>query len=1051
MPSAVQCQVSVLAIIVATTAVSLLSSFAGGLVLYLKAVEALEDDVRATSEGDVHELRTSILRVYEKTEGFMHDIRAFTSSADGIHNNNQQTWSDTLRALFFSYVKSSEMLYFIGAELHPYNPLSNDTVFYATVWVDQDKDQENQYTFAETGNYMNETLWGENEGSLTVSCRTHMLTVDGGYVGEYLYDYLRNRDFTEFMNADPRNGVGPDLFEGRPKGDVVGAAASSWVPYDKWFTPSGGVYAYTFVYAVFVPPPPPHPWSSFRAAALLIGFNYEVLEPIFKKFKESRRDTTAVLVDRESRVVYASTTQFQMVPDWCQPQVGVSGIISRQSDCYLKIDDFGPGNEDLTETMRDLYVDSADIEFGVFAQRSLNGREHFIRRTAVRGTMELLWIRPVASVEGKMNDALIALLLFTALVLIIDIIISVLEVIYIALPLRKIAKSIESMGVLKVEASLAHLRDLEEANVGVREIYSLVGHLVVALRNMTEYRTVLPEALFLEKRLRRFSAVNLAQPPPGVVSRQAAIVFTDIEGSTEMWAAHHDDMRVALKRHNDVLEASILSNRGYKVKTIGDAFMVAFHSLDSAVRFAVDAQITMPTITYPAPLLAHPMCCQDCVGNWYGFRLKVGVNYGNIDLEKNQEKGSIPRYDYYGPTVNRAARLEALSVVGTIALSDACLAMLVNSSILSEIEVVRLGEVTLKGVPEGVAVSLLIPARMRNRVQMMRTRAQNGVLFGSPVASAAPSLSASTSSMSTLSSSQYRSTSPHSKALRFKEILTTRESTTVAHLHLLWSEAPGGSCSMTSGINLALQRMMSCVERSSGGVVAVVAESVVVGWNLVRVCGTHFDSSLRFLGEMRALKQTSEETFDQENTRHVSVGTAHCGLATGKTHVGYIGTSGMRYVTAVGGPIRESTRLLHKAALYEAAVLYCAPGEGPLVSLCEGLYARPLCSTVIAGKVRMVHELNVRKLSQRYTTEGAAELWEAPSVGGGGSGANVPGDSVEFDIASHSAGEFTVDYLQAFRARDKTALVQIAMSDKVVANVLDDAEHWGEDTGGVRC
>ena len=51
--------------------------------------------------------------------------------------------------------------------------------------------------------------------------------------------------------------------------------------------------------------------------------------------------------------------------------------------------------------------------------------------------------------------------------------------------------------------------------------------------------------------------------PAGTVT----FLFTDIEGSTRLWEAHPDAMRLALARHDALLKAAIESHGGLVFKT----------------------------------------------------------------------------------------------------------------------------------------------------------------------------------------------------------------------------------------------------------------------------------------------------------------------------------------------------------------------------------------------------------------------------------------------------------------------------------------------------
>ena len=62
--------------------------------------------------------------------------------------------------------------------------------------------------------------------------------------------------------------------------------------------------------------------------------------------------------------------------------------------------------------------------------------------------------------------------------------------------------------------------------------------------------------------------------PSGTVT----FLFTDIEGSTQLWEHHPEAMRTAYARHESILRAAVAMHNGYAYKMIGDAFQIALRS-----------------------------------------------------------------------------------------------------------------------------------------------------------------------------------------------------------------------------------------------------------------------------------------------------------------------------------------------------------------------------------------------------------------------------------------------------------------------------------------
>jgi class 3 adenylate cyclase len=119
------------------------------------------------------------------------------------------------------------------------------------------------------------------------------------------------------------------------------------------------------------------------------------------------------------------------------------------------------------------------------------------------------------------------------------------------------------------------------------------------------------------------------------------ILFTDLKGSTRLYREIGDAPAFGrVMSHFDVLRACIAEEDGSLVKTIGDAVMAAFRRPSAALRAILKAQ---------EMLVAPP-------DGMLPLQLKVGIHAGHcIAVTLND------RLDYFGGTVNMAARLEGLS------------------------------------------------------------------------------------------------------------------------------------------------------------------------------------------------------------------------------------------------------------------------------------------------------------------------------------------------------------------------------------------------------
>lgn len=155
-------------------------------------------------------------------------------------------------------------------------------------------------------------------------------------------------------------------------------------------------------------------------------------------------------------------------------------------------------------------------------------------------------------------------------------------------------------------------------------------------------------------------------PPTG----QVAIVFTDIVNSTSLWETN-PSMPTAIKMHHSFMRRQLRLDGGYEVKTEGDSFMVSFQSVSAAVLWAFNCQIGLLQQEWPRELLEAPdgQTVYDSAGNIVqrGLRVRMGVHWGAPSCEQDP---ITRRMDYYGPMVNRAARINASADGGQLMASQ---------------------------------------------------------------------------------------------------------------------------------------------------------------------------------------------------------------------------------------------------------------------------------------------------------------------------------------------------------------------------------------------
>jgi predicted ATPase/class 3 adenylate cyclase/Tfp pilus assembly protein PilF len=167
----------------------------------------------------------------------------------------------------------------------------------------------------------------------------------------------------------------------------------------------------------------------------------------------------------------------------------------------------------------------------------------------------------------------------------------------------------------------------------------------------------------------------MASPPTGTVT----FLFTDIEGSTKLWENDPEAMQASLDRHDEILRRAIEERGGYVFKTIGDAFCCAFPAATEGLGAALEAQRGLLSSEWEQ---TGPLT------------VRMALHTGVVEVREG---------DYFGPPVNRVARLLSAAHGGQV-LTSAATHEMVRDRLPAGAILLDLGERRLKDLfrPERV-------------------------------------------------------------------------------------------------------------------------------------------------------------------------------------------------------------------------------------------------------------------------------------------------------------------------------------------------------------
>jgi len=158
----------------------------------------------------------------------------------------------------------------------------------------------------------------------------------------------------------------------------------------------------------------------------------------------------------------------------------------------------------------------------------------------------------------------------------------------------------------------------------------------------------------------------------GRLTEPTAFVFTDVVGSTKLWATDPEATGQSFLVHDSIVRSSIKHNNGHVFGWAGDSFRAAFEDRRDAIA---------------ACQAIHHELANANWGSGPALSLRIGVTYGQA-LHRDGE--------YFGPTLNTAARLEEMARPGQTVLSSAAVAG------IDGISITALGRQRVRDVAEAI-------------------------------------------------------------------------------------------------------------------------------------------------------------------------------------------------------------------------------------------------------------------------------------------------------------------------------------------------------------
>eukprot|EP00755_Sulcionema_specki_P000761 Sspe_Gene.115726::Locus_103533_Transcript_1_1_Confidence_1.000_Length_1846::g.115726::m.115726 len=589
------CSVDITKLILVTTIVSTGCSLVGGLYVYFKSLESLEDTVREVSRAEVGSLRKEMSAAFDELRSVMLTTLQFLYSENVLSNGPRNAtdrflgvsdadviqWSMLTRRLIFQMTQVFKFVQGISFTPIPFDS-QDPALWTAELWYDLLADGSKEYVVSLSDQVTEDT-------NLT-HLQVFSLDDKGDIVERvygYHYDtwqYIEDYDIPE-THVVPRKsnttsrfnfsqwGADHPVPSGYVKSNVSQVLFESWSHPKAWYSSDGNPYVYVTLSYMVRPPPPPHPLSGYNViqfAGYLVMDSWSALVNEYA----AQHDAKVMVVDAPTERVWVATSGERMVNEMCYDKDGYPEPIEK---CVTTVDM-------MNRVFRDAWSKVRSRELG-FYTGECGGEPHFIRKERLNyfkpdaGDVvmdtAIVWLRSKDSIDGEVTRALMLMVTFSVFIFIFDAFICFVEFYLIALPLKRLEYCIGDIVLMDLNTASDKIRHAVNTPVSVAQVRRLADGMMHVVDVLFEYKTFLPHFVTEQADLAAAGTKEVAvkarvEPPSG---RELAIVFTDIKQSTVLWESHPCDMKTTLQMHNTIIRDCLATFDGYEVKTIGDAFM----------------------------------------------------------------------------------------------------------------------------------------------------------------------------------------------------------------------------------------------------------------------------------------------------------------------------------------------------------------------------------------------------------------------------------------------------------------------------------------------
>jgi class 3 adenylate cyclase len=158
------------------------------------------------------------------------------------------------------------------------------------------------------------------------------------------------------------------------------------------------------------------------------------------------------------------------------------------------------------------------------------------------------------------------------------------------------------------------------------------------------------------------------------------LVFIDVSNSTSLWEKCGEAMDTSITTYYNILHKYSHQYEGREVNTEGDSMFLVFDDIVVALMWCIEVDNELLHTKWPEELTKEDgaqMLYNDKGQMVYnGLTVHIGIHVGEPICKYNK---TTKNFDYYGPVVNKTARIQTIAKSGQICMSNLATLTLIDN------------------------------------------------------------------------------------------------------------------------------------------------------------------------------------------------------------------------------------------------------------------------------------------------------------------------------------------------------------------------------------